>query len=237
MTSENKKGESRKSKALLAFETNLDHVRFIIRLLARDIKTPQDMLSDVQKTINTMQAELPNLDLQGQKRFLEKIDLAIDSIQPWEAGKEFLTRWMLVMIITFVEAYLEDFLVMLVQLNPSLCSSEATPSLDDLSENCTVESLRDEIYRRWAKGVLGRPGGRKKWIQRLENFGVRGYRDNIGEDMEKIWGRRHVIVHEPSAQLSDDLDHLKKALDCLGHFVEITDLFLVKFEAASIMER
>jgi hypothetical protein len=195
MTSESKKGESGKSKALSAFETNLDRVHFIIRLLARDLDAPHDMISDVKKTIRTMQAEFPNLDLQGQKHFLEKINLAIDSIQLWEPGREFLTRWMLVMIITFVEAYLEDFLVMIVQLKPSFCSSEATLSLEDLSEKCTVESLRDKIYRRWAKGVL-RPGGQKKWIQRLENFGARGYRANLGEDMEKIWERRQIIVHE-----------------------------------------
>src|SRR5262249_39530855 len=180
------------------------------------------MMSDVTTAIAAMQAELPNLNLEDQKRFLEKIELALRPVgRTVGPGWIFLTHWMLVMLVTFVEAYLEDFLVMIVQLNPSWCSSEATLSFEDLSDNCTVESLRDKICRRWAKGIL-RSGNPTNWIRRLESFGARGYRDNLGNDMEKIWERRHVIVHEPNAQLSDEHQHLKNALDCASHFTEIT---------------
>lgn len=228
MTSEIKEGESGKSKALLAFETNLDHIIWLANLLN---KAPLSMMSDVTTAIDAMQAELSTLDLQDQKRFLEKIELAIRPIQRTVGpGRIFLTHWMIVMLVTFVEAYLEDFLVMIVQLNPSWCSSEATLSFEDLLDNCTVESLRDKICRRWAKGIL-KSGKPTNWIRRLESFGVRGYQDNLGDDMEKIWERRHLIVHDPTSQLSDAHQHLMRALDYCGHFVEITDSFLVKLEA------
>jgi hypothetical protein len=229
MTSEIREDELGKSKALLAFETNLEHIKWLINLFG---KAPLGMISDVANAIASMQAELPNLDLQEQRRFLEKIQLKIAPLQRTAGpGWIFLENWMIVMIVTFVEAYLEDFLVMIVQLNPSWCSSEATLTLEDLSDNCTVESLRDKICRRWAKGIL-RSGNPTNWIRRLESFGVRGYRDDLGEDMEKIWERRHEIVHDPNSQLSDEHQHLKRALEYCGHFVEITDLFLVKLGAA-----
>src|SRR5215831_10569391 len=177
MSSQIRENEPRKSKALAAFETNLDHINWLFSLL---INAPIAMQSAVKDAIARMKAELPKLDLQGQKYFLEKIEHAMGPTQrTLGLGRTFLTNWMLVMIITFVEAYLEDFLVMIVQLNPTWCSSEATLSFEDLSDNCTVDSLRNKIYRRWAKGIL-RSGKPKDWIRRLESFGVRGYRDNLG---------------------------------------------------------
>ena len=123
MTSEIKEGESGKSKALLAFETNLDHILWLGDLFR---KAPVAMMSDVMTATAAMQAELPNLNLEDQKRFLEKIELACRPVQRTVGpGWVFLKNWMIVMIVTFVEAYLEDFLVMIVQLNPSWCSSEA----------------------------------------------------------------------------------------------------------------
>src|SRR5262245_21266386 len=119
MTDEIKEGESKKSKALLAFETNLEHILWLVNLFA---KAPVAMMSDVTTAIAAMQAELPNLNLEDQKRFLEKIELALRPVgRTVGPGWIFLTHWMLVMLVTFVEAYLEDFLVMIVQLNPSWC--------------------------------------------------------------------------------------------------------------------
>jgi hypothetical protein len=230
MTSENSKEESGKSNALITFETNLDHLKWLLGLHRKDLETPRAIISDIQNRIVIKKGEIANADPETRKLIVDELELAINSIEVLSPGWKFLYHWILVMLLTFVEAYLEDFLVTIVQLNPVWCSSEAMYSFEDLIDNPTIESLRDKVARQWAKNIL-RQGTPKNWIKRLEGFGVGGYPDNFGKNLEKIWDRRNEIVHEPNNQLSDGLKYLKGAIGECGLFVKITDAFLGEFMA------
>jgi hypothetical protein len=183
--------ELTKSKALVALEMNLDHIKRITALIKRDSRTASDIFSDASNLISAMKAELANLDCQQQMHSLEQIKVSLTPIRELVFGWKFLSDWMVVMLVTFVEAYLEDFLVMAVRLNPGWFRSEAAISYNDLLDESTIESLRDKIRRRWARKVL-RSDGPSKWIGRLARYGIQGYREHLGAEMQDIWDRSRV---------------------------------------------
>ena len=84
------------------------------------------------------------------------------------------------MLVTFAEAYLEDV------LDSFLTSSLASSTLPS--------DLREEFNKKWRKEVM-RSGNPSHWIKHLRRFGVRGYSDDLPDQLKQIWDQRHRIVH------------------------------------------
>jgi hypothetical protein len=126
--------------------------------------------------------------------------------------RQFLGTWMIVMLVTFAEAYLEDVLSLLIS--------------DGLQTASLPPDVAAEINKRWVKNLM-----REKphaWIKQLERFGVTGYDPDLAEKMQTIWNRRHNIAHTAEPEISPTVSQeLVDAVIVVGKgFVEVTDAFV-----------
>ncbi|MGI8988269.1 MAG: hypothetical protein ACR2I2_01640 [Bryobacteraceae bacterium] len=216
-----------KSTPLRTFERNLKHISelfdsqkcFYLPDVASDFHKVSERL---QARIHKLTAELQSSDsAAAQDEFsrgaISDLEETKQHFQVWFDALSFVRGWMQVMLVTFVEVYVEQVFDLL---------------LDAGLEECSLPSvIRHSMKRKYIKEVLrGTPG---EWIRRLEIFGARGYRANLGEDMKALWEKRHATVH--SAEPSDPLlaiNHFSKALEIVGSFIDATEFSVVSVERA-----
>ena len=113
------------------------------------------------------------------------------------------TLWQVVMLVTCVEAYLQDLLAIAASVDPKLMdkSQQLAPYTDVISAT-SLDELASELRARWARGWLS-DGGPTRWISRLKRMGARGYSDGLASSLELIWGIRHVVVHAAGVATTD----------------------------------
>ena len=116
---------------------------------------------------------------------------------------EKVTLWQVVILVTCVEAYLQDVLSAAASADPNLIgkSEPAAPYADVVSAP-SLEVLAGNLRARWARGWLN-SGGPTRWIERLLQLGARGYPDDLATRLEQIWGIRHVVVHSAGIATAD----------------------------------
>jgi len=105
----------------------------------------------------------------------------------------FLYSWMSVMLVTFVEAYMEENLELIARKNPTLLKNADPVSLDVIFESDSLEDLKAELRQQWAKRTLR--GGPEKWLKRIQEMGARGYEKDCCLRMQHLWDTRNLIVH------------------------------------------
>jgi len=96
------------------------------------------------------------------------------------------SRWITVMLVSFLEAYLEEGLAIIAARNPSL-------DIGRVFEIESIDELRNEIRLNWAQTEL--KGGPKKWVRKLCNFGAPPFDDENVKKMQHMWDTRNIIVH------------------------------------------
>jgi len=97
-----------------------------------------------------------------------------------------LTLWQVVMLVTCVEAYLENMLAAAASMDPELMSqSEQRALYADVIAATSLEALANELRTRWARKWLSH-GGPTRWISRLGKMGARGYPDDLGPRLERF---------------------------------------------------
>ena len=134
--------------------------------------------------------------------------------------RQFLGTWMIVMLVTFAEAYLEDVLSLLIS--------------DALQTSSLPPEVASEINKKWVKNLMReKPNA---WIKQLERFGVTGYDSDLAGKMQKIWDRRHKIAHTAEPEISPTVSReLVDLVIVVGKgFVEVTDAFVVASSAKNI---
>jgi len=151
---------------------------------------------------NALSAELAEANLEAAKL----VDLLNTS--------RFLGRWMLVMLVTFAEAYLQDVLSLLVS---------------DRLQRCSLPpAVGNDMTRKWLKDVL-RSGSPHKWVKQMEKFGATEYSHDLANRMKKIWDRRHQIAHSAQPEIDNTaMQEFINASMVVNEFVETTDRFVVK---------
>jgi hypothetical protein len=83
--------------------------------------------------------------------------------------------WQVVMLVTCVEAYLQDVLSASASIDPELMSeSEQRALYADVIAADSLHELANELRARWARRWLS-DGGPTRWISRLTRMGARGY--------------------------------------------------------------
>jgi hypothetical protein len=103
---------------------------------------------------------------------------------------------MSVMLVSFLEAYLEDGLVEIASKNPKVIK---TPVIEPnrLLEIESIDQLRTEIRLNWAQGSL-RPGGPVTWGKQLRALGAPELKQTTLNNMQHLWDTRNLIIHSRS---------------------------------------
>jgi hypothetical protein len=137
----------------------------------------------------------------------------IDQFGALLKSRSFLYSWMIVMLVTFAEAYLEDALNLLLT--------------SGLSKASLPLPISDEMRRKWVRDIL-RSGRPHQWIKKLEEFGVKGYSPALPEQMRAIWERRHHIAHSAEPEVRNTIPYeFLDAAKVVATFVDTTDAFIV----------
>jgi hypothetical protein len=129
--------------------------------------------------------------------------------------------WQVVMLVTCIEAYLQDLLAAAASVDPELMSkSQQVAPYADVVSATSLDELADELRRRWARGWLS-DGGPARWVSRLDRMGARDYPDGLAPRLELIWGIRHVAVHSAGVATADFLKRHPGAVGAVGDRVKV----------------
>ena len=126
-------------------------------------------------------------------------------------SSHFLSNWMLVMLVTFTEAYLQDILSLIIS--------------SGIQVRSLPPAIADEIKNKWTRNI--REGGPRIWVRQLKRLGATGYRRDLVPRMKKIWVRRHEIVHSAAEIDNTAMQEFISATKVVNEFVETTDQFVV----------
>lgn len=181
-----------KTEAMKNFEANLDALELLIRRLI-----PNEVLGTLKSLHRTIKRsqKRPPMRMTIIERDVSKIT---GDIRNYVALKNVLFDWMSVMLVTFLEGYLEDGLMFLAMKNPNLMKDAAQIDPKRVLEVGNLEELRNEIRQQWAQAFL-KPGGPETWLKRLDKIGARGYDDQASLEMQYLWDTRNLIVHSRGA--------------------------------------
>ena len=208
MPGKSKDADGPKTEAMKNFEANLDPLRTFIEQLGADASRRCADALNAAERIKSAVAQLPAVigQSQGLKEARAEVEKVIAEI---EKTKEFLTEtrrtrtefitfaynWMCVMLVTFLEAYLEDGLISLAERNPALLEKgPQVPSIRILQCE-SIEALRAEARQIWAQHVLREAGGPKTWVKNLQRMGARGFDPKACRQVQFLWDTRNIIVH------------------------------------------
>ena len=150
---------------------SLAPVRGLIEQLQEGIQPLNSALVKMTGRLHALSTAKPSDGAQGEVNSITKelqqaatamspLTPLIDQIGVLLKSRSFLYSWMIVMLVTFAEAYLED------ALNLLLASG--------LSKASLPLPISDEMKRKWVRDIL-RSGRPHQWIKKLEEFGVTGY--------------------------------------------------------------
>lgn len=180
----------------------------VAKLIARVSAVPIAERSQAQGKIDSITA-----DLQQISKLMAPLQQAVSQITDLIRSNAFLHTWMIVMLVTFAEAYIEDALNILI--SSGLCRT-SLPS--DISE---------EMKKKWVRDIL-RAGKPTQWIKAFEQFGATGYDSKIPDQLTLLWKRRHTIVHSASPASNTAItNEVFKAIVMVNGFVKTTDAFIV----------
>jgi hypothetical protein len=102
-------------------------------------------------------------------------------------------EWTSVMLVSFIEAYLEESLTLIAKKDPALLKNMDPIPSDKVLNADSIEELKDDLRQQWANKTL--KGGPKEWLKRLQAMGSPQYKKDSCFRMEHLWDTRNLIVH------------------------------------------
>lgn len=188
------------SSAWSAFETNLDSMMHLVTLSARELTLSNQAMRRVSRALTGP------LDLTNEKKLIALLNAQTRTMSKVQANLDRYSTaalWQVVLLVTLVEAYLQDQLMAAAAVDAELMSkSEQAALYADIVSAPSLEELVAQMRRKWANGWL-RDGGPTRWIARLEKMGARGFPKGLAGRLELIWGIRHVAVHSAGIATAD----------------------------------
>jgi hypothetical protein len=100
---------------------------------------------------------------------------------------------MTVMLVSFMEIYLEDGLVEVGKKNPILVKGNPVGT-NMIFEANSIDELKADIRRNWAHNEL-RPDGPKRWYRAVSDLGARPLDEKVVNALQHMWDTRNLIVH------------------------------------------
>ena len=238
------------TKAWTAFEQNLDSIAHMIALVSREeafLKTESTRFKSYMKRVSTEVARVKTL--LGKSPGLALLPLQAAVAKLTSSSKRYkksrqtrdertgtATLWQVVMLVTCVEAYLQDLLAIAARVDPQLMNEtqQVAPYAEVISAT-SLDELASELRARWARRWLS-DGGPTRWISRLKRMGAKGYPNGLAPRLELIWGIRHVVVHAAGVATRDFVkrhpgvaasgDHVRVGLGEFGEFIDSVHGFL-----------
>jgi hypothetical protein len=197
------------TRAFLAFEQNLDNIGHMQKLTLHQLalmKAQVAKASQVSKVLTVakeQRALATKLGMTNLGRLLNRLDRSLNTLNFRIEGFQTITLWQVVMLVTCVEAYLQDVLAAAASVDPEFMSkSEQCAPYADVIAATSLEALANDLRARWARGWLS-DGGPGRWIERLSKMGARGYPNDLAPRLERFWGIRHVVVHAAGVATAD----------------------------------
>jgi hypothetical protein len=180
-----------KTSALINLESNLDQIHaFLLRI------DPGQIAKAAAKMQKIVAKEAKSVPVVNFKKITRGLDALLARVKNYEAFRTPALRMMSVMLVSFLEAYLEDGLVEIASKNPNVIK---TPVIEPnrLMEVESIDQLRTEIRLNWAQGSL-RPGGPVKWRKQLRALGAPELKQTTLNNMQHLWDTRNLIIHSRS---------------------------------------
>jgi hypothetical protein len=116
------------TKALSSFVLNFDKLRTLVQSLLDSAERRMHYLKTLKDAIGSDE-ETP----ERTKGRDEPLDILVEEIENAEIVKGFVFQWLPVILVSFVEAYLEDVFTSCAQVDPTLMEkSELTSSYRDI---------------------------------------------------------------------------------------------------------
>ncbi|MBR0800307.1 hypothetical protein JQ615_33560 [Bradyrhizobium jicamae] len=137
-------------------------------------------------------------DAEQKTSALNQINISLDelarTIKEYVAFRTPAMRMICVMLVSYLEAYFEDIFIDLATRAPGIIKS---PEVDAkrLMEVGSIEELRSEVFRTWAKAQV-RSGGPKNWCRRMREMGARSLDQAAIDAVQELYDVRNLIVHD-----------------------------------------
>jgi hypothetical protein len=236
-----REGRKPKTEAMKNFEANLDPLLILIKRLE-----PERMLRDGEAAIQEIQ-KWRQTNFKDTDSVVTAATKFSSTVTEFLAVHELVFNWMSVMLVTFLEAYMEEGLISLAEKNPGLLKDAPPIAPARALEVNSLEELRDELRQQWAHGKL-RPGGPETWVKRLTGMGARGYDKKACDEVQHLWDTRNLIVHsrgvasvayvrkyastgvKPGTQVNVSNNRFSGWLDSLKIFMSCTEAFFLSYK-------
>jgi hypothetical protein len=226
-----------KTQARETFDANIEPMSALVTWLR-----PKEVMRATKSVTRATEKWIETKDKTDAKALTRATTSLTKSTNRWLGLHKFSFESMSVMLVVFLEAYLEDGLVALAIRKPALL--KPAPESRRVFEVETLHELRDEMRRNWAQ--LKVHGGPERWEKMLTGMGARGY---VKEDiyaLQHLWDTRNLIVHSRSI-MSASYARKHKALGAFSgtkiviagnlftrwltaitSFMDVTDAFFLK---------
>ena len=201
------------SQARRAFHDNMDWVVHMLRYLKLELAALNRRITRL--TTSVKKSGRATMSKQQSARLVSRIRLASDRVV-------FSLEWIPVIVVTIVETYLLDIFISAAGLDESIMDdSKQTIQYEELLKASSLEDLLIEMRRRRARNWIDRTGPRG-WIDRLETMGAKGFAPETASQLERLWGTRHVVVHNAGIVTRDFLTNHPSSGAVLGKRVPAT---------------
>jgi hypothetical protein len=214
------------TRASLAFEQNLDSIKHMLTLSHREAV---GIKAHASRFGNSLKNGVDLATKAARAKLVRSLKRFVKTLETRRKRFETITLWQVVMMVTCVEAYLQDVLTAAASVDPELMSnSEQRALYADVIAATSLETLANDLRARWARGWLS-DGGPSRWIERLGKMGARGYPNDLGPRLERLWGVRHVVVHTAGVATADFVKRHPGVVAAAGDRVRVNSHDLKKF--------
>jgi hypothetical protein len=215
---------------MLALEQNLDSIMHMLKLSHHEVVL---MRAQAARALTFATEQVCDIATKpGQAKLVRSLNCLSKTLKVRIERYQTIKSWQVVMLVTCVEAYLQDVLAAAASVDPELMSkSEQRAPYADVITAASLEALAIDLRARWARGWLS-DGGPGRWIERLGKMGVRGYPNDLGPRLERFWGIRHVIVHAAGVATADFVRRHPGVVNAAGDRVRVNSHDYGKFVEA-----
>jgi hypothetical protein len=227
------------TRAWLTLEQNLDNIDHMLALGRRELL----LLNAATTRIHQRLGKRPDLtERTARTKLLRSLRRYTKTAQTRVERFGTATLWQVVILVTCVEAYLQDLLSSAASVDPELMNqSEQRAPYADVIAATSLEDLANDLRARWARNWLSR-GGPTHWLNQFVKMGATRYADSLAPRLEQVWGIRHLVVHAAGVATPDFVkrhpgwvtapgDRVKVSSRAFGIFLTAVQTFLEPTEA------